>query len=41
MKHHNPATFINQKVVIQNFIIEQTNDEYFSKWLKLTFPETS
>ena len=30
IKHHNHATFMNQKVVIQNFIIEPTGDKYFS-----------
>ena len=30
LKHHNHATFMNQKVVIQNFIIEPTGDKYFS-----------
>ena len=29
IKHH--ATFMNQKVVLQNFIIELTGDKYF-KW---------
>jgi hypothetical protein len=30
IKHHNHATFMNQKVVTQNFIIEPTGDKYFS-----------
>ena len=30
IKHHNHATFMNQKVVFQNFIIEPTGDKYFS-----------
>ena len=29
IKHHNHATFMNQKVVTQNFIIEPTGDKYF------------
>ena len=30
LKHHNHASFMNPKVVIQNFIIELTGDKYFS-----------
>ena len=30
IEHHNHATFMNRKVVIQNFIIELTGDKYFS-----------
>ena len=30
MKHHNHATFINQKVIIQIFIIELAGDKYFT-----------
>ena len=30
IKHHYYATFMNQKVVTQNFIIERTGDKYFS-----------
>ena len=30
IKHHNHATFMNQKVVTQNFIIEQIGDKYFN-----------
>ena len=30
IKHHNHATFMNQKVVLQNFIIEPTGDKYFN-----------
>ena len=30
IKHHNHATFMNQKVVTQNFIVEPTGDKYFS-----------
>ena len=30
IKHHNHKTFMNQKVVIQNFIIELTGDKYFN-----------
>ena len=30
MKNHNHATVMNQKVVVQNFIIEPTGDKYFS-----------
>ena len=30
IKHRNHATFMNQKVVIQNFIIELTGNKYFS-----------
>ena len=31
IKHHNHATFMNQKVVTQNFIIEPTGDKYFRR----------
>ena len=30
IKHHNHTTFMNQKVVTENFIIELTGDKYFS-----------
>ena len=30
IKHQNHATFMNQKVVFQSFIIEPTDDKYFS-----------
>ena len=33
IKHHNHATFMNQKVVLQNFIIELTGDKYFSSFI--------
>ena len=29
IKHHNHATFVNQKVVTENFIIELTGYKYF------------
>ena len=31
IKHYNHPTFMNQKVVLQNFINELTCDKYFSK----------
>ena len=31
IKHHNHATFMKQKVVTQNFIIELTGDKYFRR----------
>ena len=31
LKHHNHATFMNQKVVLQNLIIDPTGDKYFKK----------
>ena len=34
IKHHNHATFMNQKVVTENFIIEPTGDKYFSCCIK-------
>ena len=30
IKHHNHGTFMNQKVVTQNFNTEPTGDKYFS-----------
>ena len=39
IKHHNHATFMNQKVVFQNFIIEPTG-EYFSTMLHFEMKET-
>ena len=35
IKHHNHETFMNQKVVLQNFIIEVTGDKYFSNHIDL------
>ena len=35
IKHHNHATFMNQKVVTENFIIELTGDKYFSTIVKI------
>ena len=35
IKHHNHATFMNQKVVTENFIIELTGDKYFRNQVDL------
>ena len=32
IKHHNHATFMNQKVVTQNFMIAPTGDKYFNNF---------
>ena len=37
IRDHNHATFMNQKVVLQNFIIELTGDKYFTYELFISF----
>ena len=41
IKHHNHATFMNQKVVAQNFIMEPTGDKYFRIPAKKVIPWTA